>query len=697
MSQAVAAVPSTAAAKAPKAKTKAKKRYLKAKKERRKKRKAVHKNEPGAVSKTPSKKDEDGLEESQSGEEDSGSEGESTSEVEVEALAPVPAKRTQKDEPRPKKRRKLDTPEAEDIPHAATPKAEAASSPKSSVAARPKSPTPPVALPAFPQPRRPEAPSKTVLALQGLDKALVEAEVVDPATTLPLDAASQDAQDERTGLSGRIRKRLHDLGITELFAVQTAVVPLLLSSPRARSLYRPYDLPEDLCVSAPTGSGKTLAYVLPIVEVLSSRVVTRLRALVVLPTRDLVVQVRETFEAVAKGRGLKIGTATGQHSFAHEQAQLVAERHVDLQGGSSKVDILICTPGRLIDHLNGTPNFSLQHLRFLVIDEADRLLAQSFQDWLAQVLAATRPPRSSDDLPRPSDPSTLSSSLQSRSHPDALAPASLHLLRSVPHVRTDMDEKKEPSCQKLLFSATLTRDPAKIAALGLRAPKYIVVQRRKEGAASKEEGVLDFVMEKFTMPATLTEHMLVCESSAKPLMLFHLVHARGVTNALVFTKSAESTTRLMRLFEFFEAAQHDADQTSSPVVARAYSSDLAPAERKAILEQFKNQEINILVCSDLISRGIDISHVSHVVSYDVPVDFRKYVHRVGRTARAGRAGDAWTLVEEQEARYFKTMLKEADHLDKVKRLRVSDADVAPLKASYEAALVRLKEVYARSG
>ena len=87
--------------------------------------------------------------------------------------------------------------------------------------------------------------------------------------------------------------------------------------------------------------------------------------------------------------------------------------------------------------------------------------------------------------------------------------------------------------------------------------------------------------------------MLVCESSAKPLMLFHLVHARGVTNALVFTKSAESTTRLMRLFEFFEGARHDADQASTPVVARAYSSDLAPAERKAILEQFKNQEINM--------------------------------------------------------------------------------------------------------
>jgi ATP-dependent RNA helicase DDX51/DBP6 len=107
-----------------------------------------------------------------------------------------------------------------------------------------------------------------------------------------------------------------------------------------------------------------------------------------------------------------------------------------------------------------------------------------------------------------------------------------------------------------------------------------------------------------------------------------------------------------------------------------------------------------LVCSDLISRGIDISHVSHVVSYDVPVDIRKYVHRVGRTARAGRAGDAWTLVEEQEvcaalmldkstsnvtqARYFKGILRDADHLDKVKRIRVGEKDLAPLLPDYEA-------------
>ena len=165
--------------------------------------------------------------------------------------------------------------------------------------------------------------------------------------------------------------------------------------------------------------------------------------------------------------------------------------------------------------------------------------------------------------------------------------------------------------------------------------------------------------------------MIVCESSQKPLMLFHLVHVLGVKAALVFTKSAESTTRLVKLFEFFEQSRaSSAEQRGTEIILRAYSSDLAPSARKEILDKFKNQEIHMyvghrlapnrsltgyncsLVCSDLISRGIDISHVSHVVSYDAPVDMRKYVHRAGRTARAGRAGDAWTLVETQEVGAF---------------------------------------------
>ncbi|GJE98772.1 C-terminal helicase domain-containing protein [Phanerochaete sordida] len=122
----------------------------------------------------------------------------------------------------------------------------------------------------------------------------------------------------------------------------------------------------------------------------------------------------------------------------------------------------------------------------------------------------------------------------------------------------------------------------------------------------------------------------------------------------------------------------------------SYSSNLAPSARKEILDKFNNQKINIFVCSDLISCGINISHVSHVVSYDAPVDMRKYVHRVGRTARAGRAGDA-DVDRGEEARFFKNMLKEANHLNAVKRLRVAETDLAPLTPSYENALAKLQE------
>ena len=140
---------------------------------------------------------------------------------------------------------------------------------------------------------------------------------------------------------------------------------------------------------------------------------------------------------------------------------------------------------------------------FQVIDEADRLLAQSFQNWLAQVLAATRLPPATHDGANPDD-QTAKFTHSTIPQPDALGPAFLHLLRLSSSVSTDLDEKQEPSCQKLLFSATLTRDPAKIAALNLKEPKYFVVQGQAGEAASKEEGVLNLVMEKFSMPATLT-------------------------------------------------------------------------------------------------------------------------------------------------------------------------------------------------
>jgi ATP-dependent RNA helicase DDX51/DBP6 len=176
----------------------------------------------------------------------------------------------------------------------------------------------------------------------------------------------------------------------------------------------------------------------------------------------------------------------------------------------------------------------------------------------------------------------------------------------------DVDEKPESSCQKLLFSATLTRDPGKIALLDLRDPKYFLIQSSfREGA----DGIMDAAMAKYSLPAGLKvlvsssrhvhflmfapnykEHLITCEPSQKPLMLMHLIHNCSLSNALVFTKSTESTTRLVKLVEFFEDAWAEDTSGSEPrkrTVVHAYSSDLKITDRKAILQKFKTQDIQM--------------------------------------------------------------------------------------------------------
>lgn len=279
-----------------------------------------------------------------------------------------------------------------------------------------------------------------------------------------------------------------------------------------------------------------------------------------------------------------------------------------------------------------------------MIDEADRLLNQSFQNWLSKVLSHLRPPATG--LPEGFK----------RIPSDRVAHAWLEAYGLVEpsfnHLR-----KPDVECQKLLFSATLTRDPAKVAALDLHDPEYYVVQSSTVPQTAVSIG------EQFSLPAELSEKMIVLDPAHKPLTLVHLIHHSeyNVRAALVFTKSVESATRLVQLLNEYEGVR------GAKIVARAYTSEMKPAERKRLLADFANGSIHLyvhlpfipaidpvtdapfrLVCSDLIARGMDLPSVAHVVSYDIPLDMRKYVHRVGRTARAGRDGTAWSLVENQE-------------------------------------------------
>lgn len=147
---------------------------------------------------------------------------------------------------------------------------------------------------------------------------------------------------------------------------------------------------------------------------------------------------------------------------------------------------------------------------FQVIDEADRLLAQSFQEWLAQVLAAIHPPPRSVSVHMEGPSQTESVDAEAFGSHDALAPAWLHSHAHIRDIPTDLDDEKIVSCQKLLFSATLTRDPDKIAAIGLKDPKYFVVQSAKSDDDVEQPLLLD---ESFAMPATLTVCELRCIKS----------------------------------------------------------------------------------------------------------------------------------------------------------------------------------------
>jgi hypothetical protein len=219
-------------------------------------------------------------------------------------------------------------------------------------------------------------------------------------------------------LDPSLRNAARSRGVRQWFPVQTKALPTMVAAMRP-----PGDKAGggDFCIAAPTGSGKTLAYVLPVLQTLLGRRVVRLRGLVILPTRDLALQVYGVFKAwtdsiIAQSRGssgggsngLRVGLIRGQAPFTQEQAMLVGSSDGGGSGGiggglgvggnlGSRVDILVATPGRLIDHLQQTPGFTLQHLRVLVIDEVDRLTRQSYQQWLGKVDAAVHAGTAADN------------------------------------------------------------------------------------------------------------------------------------------------------------------------------------------------------------------------------------------------------------------------------------------------------------
>ncbi|PWA03792.1 hypothetical protein BB558_000076 [Smittium angustum] len=493
----------------------------------------------------------------------------------------------------------------------------------------------------------------------GIPEWLTKPKTIDSTISFPIT-------DARFALSKQTLNNCYRENIDEFFAVQVIALPTLKSNYTSIKYHQHV---RDVCISAPTGSGKTLAYVIPIVERLQSRVVRRLRALIVLPTRDLVSQVKKVFDKFTRGTEIKVGIASGETSFSKEQANLVETLNFsNRMDDHSKVDVLVCTPGRLIDHISQTPNFTLKHVEFLVMDEADRLLSQGYQDWLNIVYNSF-------------EKHELDS--KTENFYQNTKPSKYTDIGDLNNWDSNFILSKAPSrVQKLLFSATLTRDPTLIANLKLSRPVYAAVRSQKILNADSD-GIHE-------TPDKLMENYTVCTSYNKPLVLIHLLLTVDVKSVLCFAKSVEAAHRLSQLLELFfkkNIASCDGYNIAE------YSSDLSSLQRNQIIKRFKNGSIKILVCSDIFARGIDIDNVSTVINYDVPVSINQYIHRVGRTARAGREGTAYSLVGTHEARHFRQMNHSYGRMEKIKQINIKSVDFEAYTKVYQECLDELKDIY----
>jgi ATP-dependent RNA helicase DDX51/DBP6 len=435
---------------------------------------------------------------------------------------------------------------------------------------------------------------------------------------------------QNTPLSPFVIDNLKKMGMEKLFPVQAEVIPFIL---------RGVVWGGDVCVCAPTGSGKTLAYVIPIVQTLQRRVVRRLRALILVPTHDLVVQVSSVFMRMVEGTDLVVEALYGNKGFEAEQKRLVEPHTGSFGGGSSKVDIVVTTPGRLVDHLQETEGFTMQHLQFLVIDEADRLLMHSFQEWLPKVLESIHQSREGALMRSAGDQEAGSRGEigdRMTQKVDAVTQRSAFLNVAVM-------ERQYTHLQKLLFSATLTQNPEKIDSLKLVNPQYFT-------ATSGGKSFL------YTIPSTLEQKLTVCTEQHKPLLLLHILTTFQNTQTLCFVGSIETAHRLTLLLKFLHAEHF---LNNHPIYE--YSSSLTQQERNQIILKFKSGAPGVIICSDVMARGLDIQNVRAVINYDVPFHVKTYVHRVGRTGRAGRAGTSWTIALKDEVRRFKSSLSKAEN------------------------------------
>lgn len=354
-------------------------------------------------------------------------------------------------------------------------------------------------------------------------------------------------------LHDSIKTALKNKGYESPTPIQAQAIPHLLEG-------------RDLLGIAQTGTGKTAAFSLPIINRLAKNKIktkpARVRALILTPTRELAAQIEENIKTYSKD--LKLFCAVIFGGVGHRQ---------QIMNMGKGVDILVATPGRLLD-LMDDGHVLFEQLEVFVLDEADRMLDMGFIHDVKRVIAKLPPVR-----------------------------------------------------QTLLFSATMPSDIASLAGTLLNDPVRVEVTPES------------------TTVEKIDQKLLMVDRSNKAPLLNTLLRDQSIKSALVFTRTKHGANRVVQNLE------------GAKISAAAIHGNKSQNAREKALGDFRAQKIRVLVATDIAARGIDVSHVTHVINYDLPDDPKSYVHRIGRTARAGRDGIAISFCDDSERGLLKDIQK----------------------------------------
>jgi len=541
-----------------------------------------------------------------------------------------------------------------------------------------------------------------------------------------IDASSSSSTDEAifASLEPRLREKTKEAGVVRFFPIQRAVLPHSIATAGRRD--HDGDERRDLCLAAPTGSGKTLIYALTLLHSLVPRTLKMLRGIVVAPSRELARQIHKEMsrfvpdEEVVEEDLIRVPKIDVRCEVSKMYSAFRADR-------GDIPDILVTTPGRLVDRLDeedwqrrGTErdhsyDFSVvDQLQYLVVDEADRLVEQEYSGWARKLLgkrASIDHDAASERVKRYfKEQNWLDVTKIGRRPTIPLMPTTLRL-------------------RKLLFSATLGDDPRQLTTLRVQNPLFFFVDAKRHSVVTETTypAKASEAAKSLTLSETLiAEEYLVTDAAQKPLCFLALIEddvlglrgdddddddssrqkvddddpssqrrrrrrrirAQEGVVVVIFCNAVDTVVRVAALcklvFEDRYGAVAKVAELSSAANAKQRQRAIADADRE------RRKKPLLIVASDAASRGLDLPSAKLVINYDAPNDPKTYVHRLGRTARAGKPGAAATLLKKGQEAAFSRMRASVDRDDPSLRPPFPKKRLAKLAPAYRDAVANLK-------